>query len=91
MIKGMDYVIFFLFASMAMISIPWVYFLFPETKRIPLENMEELFDYPASKAHLLVFNDWKRDVLQNDTHARSLTSHDKLKQILEHVGAKLNI
>ena len=27
-----------------MISIPYVYFLFPETRGVPLERMDELFD-----------------------------------------------
>lgn len=89
MIEGMDYGIFFFFASMALISIPWVYFLLPETRGIPLENMEELFDYPASQAHLLVFNGLKCDVHQNDVHAGLQSSNDELKQIIEHAETKV--
>ena len=29
---------------MMMLSIPYVYFLFPETRGVPLEKMDELFD-----------------------------------------------
>jgi hypothetical protein len=35
-----------------LLSIPYVYFLIPETKGIPLERMDELFEIkPAFKAH----------------------------------------
>lgn len=87
MIEGMDYGIFFFFASMALISIPWVYFLLPETKGIPLENMEELFDYPAPRAHILVFNSLKcgLDILQDKADESSLTSNGNLKQETIHV------
>lgn len=89
MIAGMDYGIFFFFASMALISIPWVYFLLPETRGIPLENMEELFDHPAPQAHLLISNALKLNVLQNNEHAGPLTTNDKLRQIIEHVETKV--
>lgn len=39
------------------LSIPFVYFLIPETKSIPLEHMDELFDIkPVRQAHGVMIN-----------------------------------
>jgi hypothetical protein len=35
--------VYFFFASMMILSIPFVFFLIPETKGIPLESMDRLF------------------------------------------------
>ncbi|KDN44944.1 general substrate transporter [Tilletiaria anomala UBC 951] len=37
---------YFVFAAVTTASIPFVYFLLPETKQIPLEHMDELFSSP---------------------------------------------
>ncbi|KAG7663946.1 qutD [[Candida] subhashii] len=56
MIDAMKYGIYFFFASLAIISIPFVYFFLPETKGIALEDMDKLFDrnLPARHAHSVV-------------------------------------
>lgn len=56
MIDTMEYGVFFFFASIAFISIPFVFFLVPETKGIPLEAIDRLFSskVPAYRAHKLV-------------------------------------
>ncbi|GAB1743203.1 hypothetical protein NU219Hw_g9059t1 [Hortaea werneckii] len=44
--------VYYFFASMMILSIIWVWFLMPETKGIPLESMDRLFQVrPARKAH----------------------------------------
>ncbi|KAI7234960.1 putative quinate [Hortaea werneckii] len=44
--------VYYFFASMMILSIVWVWFLMPETKGIPLESMDRLFQVrPARKAH----------------------------------------
>lgn len=53
MIAAMHYGIYFFFACIALLSIPYVFFLVPETKGIALEDMDQLFDtsVPAYRAH----------------------------------------
>ncbi|KAK1811626.1 hypothetical protein LTR12_014014 [Friedmanniomyces endolithicus] len=47
--------VYFFFASMMIVSIPFVYFLIPETKGIPLESMDRLFDVrPVRDAHAVI-------------------------------------
>lgn len=55
MFDTMGYGVFMFFASLMLLSAPFVYFLIPETKGIPLENMDRLFSiYPVNKAHAIV-------------------------------------
>jgi sugar porter (SP) family MFS transporter len=52
MFSAMGYGVYFFFACLMLISVPFVYFLLPETKGIPLERMDELFEIkPSHKAH----------------------------------------
>lgn len=47
--------VFYLFAAMMILSIPFVYFLIPETKGIPLESMDRLFAIkPVHRAHNMI-------------------------------------
>jgi len=47
--------VYFFFASMMLLSIVFVWFLIPETKSIPLESMDRLFEIkPVSKANSTV-------------------------------------
>ena len=44
--------VYFFFASMMILSVPFVFFLIPETKGIPLESMDRLFAVrPVRRAH----------------------------------------
>ncbi|KAF2731805.1 general substrate transporter, partial [Polyplosphaeria fusca] len=55
MFLKMGYGVYFFFASLMILSIPFVYFLIPETKGIPLEHMDELFEIkPVPKAHAVL-------------------------------------
>jgi len=52
MFSTMGYGVYMFFACLMLLSIPFVFFLIPETKGIPLERMDELFAIkPAVKAH----------------------------------------
>lgn len=52
MFTTMGYGVFFFFASLQLLSMIYVYFLLPETKSIPLEQMDMLFeDYKPRHAH----------------------------------------
>lgn len=47
--------VYFFFASMMILSIIFVYFLIPETKSVPLEDMDHLFSIkPVGKANSVV-------------------------------------
>ena len=58
MFEKMDYGVYFFFATLMLCSFVFVYFLIPETKAIPLEQMDRLFDTkPVSKANQIVMDD----------------------------------
>lgn len=50
--------VYFFFASMMMVSIIFVWFLVPETKSVPLESMDRLFEIkPVRKANKVVLEE----------------------------------
>jgi len=52
MFTAMGYGVYLFFATLMMISVVFVYFLVPETKGLPLEAMDRLFEIkPVRKAH----------------------------------------
>ena len=52
MFTEMEYGVYFFFASLMIISVFFVFFLIPETKGIPLESMDQLFETkPIWRAH----------------------------------------
>ena len=60
----MGYGTYFFFASLMLCSIIFVFFLLPETKGIPLEAMDRLFDKstgPPRKAHRVIMLELKAD------------------------------
>ncbi|KAJ3895884.1 general substrate transporter [Lentinula edodes] len=66
MFTAMGYGVYLFFASLMIMSIPFVYFYVPETKQIPLERMDEIFTpgLPAWCAHRTVINS-----IQYEQHA----------------------
>jgi hypothetical protein len=50
---GSGFGVYFFFASLMMLSVPYVFFLVPETKGIPLESTDRLFEdgHSARNAH----------------------------------------
>ncbi|KAL2796092.1 general substrate transporter [Aspergillus keveii] len=62
MFDKMSYGVYFFFASLMILSIIFVWFLIPETKGIPLESMESLFDKkPVWRAHEMLLKELRED------------------------------
>jgi len=59
MFTAMGYGVYFFFAALMVCSVVFVYFLMPETKNIPLEGIDRLFDrrLKASQAHRIVWEE----------------------------------
>ncbi|KAK7031699.1 general substrate transporter [Favolaschia claudopus] len=83
MFTAMGYGVYIFFATLMVVSIPFVYFILPETKQIPLERMEELFEPGMKpwKAHDIVMaRVHETRQLRNDAavkHSPSSTSFEK--------------
>ncbi|KAJ7498073.1 general substrate transporter [Mycena galericulata] len=72
MFTSMGYGVYIFFASLMVVSIPYVYFILPETKQIPLERMEELFA-PGMKP-------WRaHDIVMARVHETRLQRNDGMK------------
>lgn len=56
LMDSLGYGIFFLFAGAMMVSLPVFLLFYPETKGVPIERMDELFEYRASDAYRMVMN-----------------------------------
>jgi len=54
MFAKMGYGVFIFFATLMVLSSVYVYFLVPETKGIPLEDIDQLFTLSPRKAHKIV-------------------------------------
>ncbi|KAK7414865.1 hypothetical protein QQZ08_012481 [Neonectria magnoliae] len=65
----MGYGVYIMFASLMVVSVVFVFFCVPETKAIPLEAMDRLFEVkPVRKAHKLVLDELRlhdREFRQN--------------------------
>ncbi|KAL2134298.1 hypothetical protein VTI74DRAFT_495 [Chaetomium olivicolor] len=58
MFLKMGYGVYFFFASLMILSIVFIYFLVPETKSIPLEHMDRLFEIkPVRKANKILMEE----------------------------------
>lgn len=58
MFNAWGYGVYYFFASLMLLSIAFVYFLIPETKSIPLEKMDRLFEIkPASQANRIIMEE----------------------------------
>jgi hypothetical protein len=59
MFTSMKYGVWFFFATLQLLSIPFIFFLLPETKGVPLEQMDMLFSRELKpwKAHDAVMNE----------------------------------
>ncbi|KAF2019746.1 putative quinate permease [Aaosphaeria arxii CBS 175.79] len=82
MFNTMGYGVYFFFASLMILSIPFVYFLIPETKSIPLEHMDELFSLkPVHKAHGVMMQKLfeREEEFRHDAEGAGLTV-EKTKQ-----------
>ncbi|CDR44071.1 CYFA0S13e02806g1_1 [Cyberlindnera fabianii] len=54
MITTMKYGIFFFFGACMTVALPLYMYFYPETKNVPPEYIDELFNHPAWKAHGIV-------------------------------------
>ncbi|KIY64929.1 general substrate transporter [Cylindrobasidium torrendii FP15055 ss-10] len=85
MFAKMDFGVYFFFASLMVLSVPFVFFLLPETKSIPLERMDELFgsDLRPWRAHGAVM----QRIRDGQTHGptRSSTPEKGETEMLESV------
>ena len=62
MFLAMGYGVYMFFASLMLLSLPFVYFLIPETKSVPLEAMDRLFAIkPVSQANRTVMAELRRE------------------------------
>jgi sugar porter (SP) family MFS transporter len=66
MINKMEYGIFFFFAACMTVCLPIFFFLYPETKNIPIEYMDELFKHKPWRAHAIVLEQIARDQLSEE-------------------------
>lgn len=77
--------VFFFFASMMIASIVFVWFLIPETKSIPLESMDRLFEIkPVRKANkIIIEEDRAREAeFRHDAEGAGLSvGKEKLEQV----------
>lgn len=73
MFATMGYGVYFFFAALMICSVAFVYFLMPETKNIPLEGIDRLFDrrLKAREAHSIV---WKELAEEEEALRIGLTS-----------------
>lgn len=61
----MSYGVYFFFASIMLLSAPFVYYLIPETKSVPLEAMDRLFGIkPVRNANKIILNEWRQEEAQ---------------------------
>jgi hypothetical protein len=77
MFLTMGYGVYFFFASLMMISVVFVFYLIPETKGIPLEAMDRLFEIrPVRKANQQVVEELraKDEEFRNDAEGAVLTT-----------------
>ncbi|KAI9703426.1 MAG: hypothetical protein M1820_005898 [Bogoriella megaspora] len=68
--------VYFFFASMMIISFAFVYFLVPETKGVPLEAMDRLYEVkPVRKAHSIVMTEVRaeEESFRQDAEGAGLT------------------
>ncbi|KAK4547730.1 hypothetical protein LTR36_000688 [Oleoguttula mirabilis] len=83
--------VYYFFACMMICSIPFVYFLIPETKGIPLESMDRLFEIkPVRKAHRQVHAEdaAREEEFRHDAEGAGLSI---AKEKLEHLERSMEV
>lgn len=82
--------VYFFFATMMIVSIVFVYFLIPETKSVPLEHMDRLFEIkPTRKANAIVMAEVQaqEEEFRHDAEGAGLTVAKEKLGHLESVDA----
>lgn len=88
MFEKMGYGVYFFFASLMLGSTVFVFFLLPETKGIPLEAMDRLFDksLKARNAHGVVLSELRRG--DEEFRRNSILESEMAKESGYHVDGK---
>lgn len=82
--------VYFFFASMMLVSIIFVWFLIPETKSIPLESMDRLFEIkPVHRANAVVMEEvrLREEEFRADAEGAGLSIAKEKLEHFEHVQA----
>lgn len=80
--------VYFFFASMMLLSIVFVWFLVPETKSIPLESMDRLFEIkPVRKANKVVIEEvqLREEEFRRDAEGAGLDAAKEKTQFRERI------
>jgi hypothetical protein len=80
--------VYFFFASMMLLSIAFVWFLVPETKSIPLESMDRLFEVkPVHRANKIVMEEvrLREEEFRQDVEGAGLRAEKENSKHLERV------
>ena len=91
MFTTMGYGVYFFFASLMLCSIVFVYFLIPETKSVPLEAMDRLFDVkPVRKANKTILSELRHQDEEfrrnaSDAGIDAAARNEKQKEMADHV------
>ncbi|KAK4153357.1 general substrate transporter [Chaetomidium leptoderma] len=81
MFLKMEYGVYFFFSSLMLVSVVFVYFLVPETKSIPLESMDRLFEIkPVRKANKMLMEELGHEAAGLAAEDASLSADEKAKQ-----------
>ncbi|MCJ1324333.1 hypothetical protein MMC10_000995 [Thelotrema lepadinum] len=87
MFLTMGYGVYMFFATMMILSIPFVFFLIPDTKSVPLEAMDRLFEVrPVWRANKLVLSELQNEeeIFRRDTDGVELTAEKTKLEHIEH-------
>ncbi|CAE6505297.1 unnamed protein product [Rhizoctonia solani] len=75
MVKNIGYGTYLFFGSCMVLMIPWVYFILPETKGVPLEDMDRLFGYCPHAGNVVIEDGVGKNEIEErevaDTHRSS--------------------
>ncbi|KAJ5135742.1 uncharacterized protein N7515_005020 [Penicillium bovifimosum] len=91
MFTAMGYGVYFFFASLMILSIIFVFFLIPETKGVPLESMDQLFEIqPVWHAHGQMVAQLREheEQFRNDVEASGIDLAKSNAQQVEHAVAE---
>ncbi|CZT05917.1 probable plastidic glucose transporter 4 [Rhynchosporium agropyri] len=85
MFDAMGYGVYFFFASLMICSAVFVYFLLPETKNIPLEGIDRLFDrrLRATEAHRIVWGElmYEEEALRAGLQSGTMEKNFQVEQL----------
>ncbi|KAF4306494.1 Sugar/inositol transporter [Botryosphaeria dothidea] len=92
MFLKMEYGVYFFFASLMIFSAIFVFFLLPETKSVPLESMDRLFEIkPAGKANKIVIAELREqeENFRHDAEGAGLTAQKTKEEYIEKVDSNV--